>query len=110
LGFGTRGGGCHVTGDWETGDLVFTSAKIYRAAYCSHAHQRLDWKRHKPDCTAAQAEQGVGVEADKAVLEALSVHDLCARVASRGLDASGCVYKADLVRLLLSTAADGAPR
>jgi hypothetical protein len=81
-----------------------------RAAYCSPAHQRLDWKRHKPDCTAAQAEQGVGVEADKAILEALSVHDLCARVASRGLDASGCVYKADLVRLLLATAADGAPR
>jgi multidrug efflux pump subunit AcrA (membrane-fusion protein) len=92
-----------------------------RVAYCSPAHQRLDWKRHKPDCqaVAAQQEQQEGQQQaaaaagapaevvlleDEASLAALSVRELRARIAARGLDASGCIEKDDLVRLLLRAA------
>jgi hypothetical protein len=96
------------------GGLLRKCGACARVAYCSPACQRLDWKRHKPDCTAKAEAAGAGAPAeaaaaaavveDEPALAALSVRELRARIAARDLDASGCIEKGDLVRLLLRAA------
>ena len=85
---------------------------IISNAQRSPEHQKLDWKRHKKECklfqggakpadmAAAAASQSPGFLESRADLLLLSVRDLRARCAARGLDATGAIEKTDLVNLL----------
>jgi hypothetical protein len=54
--------GCRVCkrGDSEGGGGLLTCSRCQKAKYCSRECQRVDWKKHKTQCTAPSPKYEVG--------------------------------------------------
>ena len=91
----------------------FLCSACKAVVYCSLAHQKEDWKAHKPLCKQKQAEAAEAAERAKTTsplelrLRKLSPKDLLKECKSLGLPTEGLLEKGDIIAALC--AADSEP-